>query len=92
MPATNSAIEATKRNRAMMHKPHLYETMKRYQRKNGATLGSFQNMTKEEQIIFEEKMAKAKDKAVQREVRFYLISTIFIGVFLFFVFKNFLLN
>ena len=85
MPATNSAIEATKRNRAMMHKPQLYDTMKRYHSENGVAIGGFHNMTKEEQLIFEEKMKAAKKKSQLKELSFYSILILGIIAFLLFI-------
>ena len=76
MPATNSAIEATKRNRAMMRKPSLFKNMSRYHKKPRANLTDHEVMSVEERNIFDERMKAAKMKGLKKEIKLYVFSTL----------------
>lgn len=70
MSSIDHAIRTTKMNRAMTHRPHYYDSLKKYQRK---AVFHKPDYTEEEKKNIEIRMAKAKRKSIVRELRFYVI-------------------
>ena len=89
MPATNSAIETTRRNRAMKREPSLYKNLKRYQKNTFLPAKNSSGLSKEETEVFRKRMARAKRKGLVNEFKFYGISTIIGLGLLYFVFQLF---